>query len=40
MRRMKRRKGGMRALFEEEQDEEDTDVESDGEDLDVIFELF
>ena len=30
----------MRALFEEEQDEEETDVESDGEDLDEIFELF
>ena len=27
----------MRALFEEEQNEEGTEVESDGEDLDVIF---
>ena len=30
----------MRALFEEEQDEEETDVVSDSEDLDEIFELF
>ena len=30
----------MRALFEEKQDEEEADVESDGEDLDEIFELF
>ena len=30
----------MRALFEEEGEEEDTDVESDGEAADEIFELF
>ena len=30
----------MRALFEEEQHEEETHVESDGEDLDVIFLAF
>ena len=30
----------MHALFEEEQDAEETDVESNYEDLDDIFELF
>ena len=30
----------MSALFVQEQDEEETDVESDGEDLDEIFELY
>lgn len=30
----------MHALFDEGQDEEETEVESDGKDLNVIFELF